>query len=364
MALVANEERELLTRRHSVFGVTGCVLVVVTFLVATPNPSIADTAPSTLCDGYVACSTGSFTTHGYPAHAGSSYWRMYAGNNCTNYVAYVESTAFGAATPPNLLGDADQWPTNALRDGALVNHTPTVGSVAEWNPGSPGIPSPGHVAVVERVGPDQSYIVISEQNILDANDYAWVKINADSSLNQWQQWPSNFIHFPTGEQATPPTTSPRVVEVVVRVATDGPRNAGFEFLDGRDQIVTPDLTTDLTLEGHSDGYDIAPRDVSLRHHYALHVSVKGPDVRVVRQGGPDASSTPRIRFTAVGKGHAPVVVTISLHLVVPHNAIASVVSAWTTTAPDRMGANPALSRMERPTNLSSSIKRRLSRWSK
>ena len=236
--LVANEERELLTRRHPAFGFTACVLAAVSFLVATPNPSTASTAPSTLCHGYAGCSTGSFTTHGYPSHSGSSYWRMYAGNNCTNYVAYVESTAFGVATPANLLGDADQWPANATLDGALVNHTPTVGSVAEWNPGSPGIPYPGHVAVVERVGPHNRYIVISQQNILDANDYDWVRINADSSLNQWQQWPSNFIHFPAGEPATGQGSSPRVVEIVVRVAPSGPPGEKFEFLGRREHIVT------------------------------------------------------------------------------------------------------------------------------
>ncbi len=343
--LVANEERELLTRRHPAFGFTACVLAAVSFLVATPNPSTASTAPSTLCHGYAGCSTGSFTTHGYPSHSGSSYWRMYAGNNCTNYVAYVESTAFGVATPANLLGDADQWPANATLDGALVNHTPTVGSVAEWNPGSPGIPYPGHVAVVERVGPHNRYIVISQQNILDANDYDWVRIYADSSLNQWQQWPSNFIHFPAGEQTTGQGSSPRVVEIVVRVAPNGPQGEKFEFLGRREHIVTAGLTTDFTVMNGSDAYDIAPRGEIRGHHYALHVSVKGPHIQVVRQGGPDGSSIPRIRVMVVGRHKTPDIVTISFRPVKTGTAAASVIATTTTTVPAATPIFPTLGRL-------------------
>jgi surface antigen len=177
--------------------VLAAVLLLTTALFFAPSRSEAAGDPaSVLCSGYVACNQSHFSSHGYQHHSGASYWYMYAGNNCTNYVAFVETSVFGVATPSYRLGDAGQWPATATLHGVVVNHIPTVGSVAEWNGGSPGIPSPGHVAVVEAVGPHRSYIEISQQNILDADNYDWTRINADGAGNLWEQWPSNFVHFP------------------------------------------------------------------------------------------------------------------------------------------------------------------------
>jgi Tol biopolymer transport system component/surface antigen len=121
---------------------------------------------------------------------------MDAGDECTNYAAYVESTVFGVATPGYSLGNAGDWANNA-KNHVTVNGTPTVGAVAEWNGGDYGMGSDGHVAIVEQVGPNNSYIVISQQNIsTDTNGYDWTKINAGGSKTQWEEWPDNFIHFP------------------------------------------------------------------------------------------------------------------------------------------------------------------------
>jgi hypothetical protein len=61
----------------------------------------------------------------------------------------------------------------------------------------PHINSDGHVAIVEQVGPNDSYIVVSQDNwCSDANDYGWALILADTP-GQGQPWPDNFIHFPT-----------------------------------------------------------------------------------------------------------------------------------------------------------------------
>ena len=301
-----------LNRRQPAFRIAFGALLVVTLIIVAPNTTAADAAPSTLCHGYVACSSGAFTTHGYPAHFWTPYWSMYAGNNCTNYVAFVESTTYGVATPPNLLGNAGQWPTTATLDGALVNHTPTVGSVAEWNPGSPGIPYPGHVAIVEEVGPHQSYVVISQQNILDVNNYDWIRINAVSSMNQWQQWPSNFIHFPTGEPTSDSRVNPAIVEIMVPAVPNGSAADQFDFFDGRKQVVTTGLTTDLTVRGVSDDYSISLHRKSLKNHYVLHIAVKGPNIRILHQGGPNPDSDPRIRITKTGNHDEPVTVAISI----------------------------------------------------
>jgi surface antigen len=156
----------------------------------TGQPSVV------LCSGYARCDAHDRTNHGYPAHARTSYWRMTAGNECTNYVAYVESQALRAATPRYLLGNAGQWPATARAHGVLVNHVPSVGAVAEWDGGAAGMGPLGHVAVVEAVGPRDRYIVISQQHMsYDRNGYDWTRINAGYAADRWQEWPDHFIHF-------------------------------------------------------------------------------------------------------------------------------------------------------------------------
>lgn len=149
-----------------------------------------------ICAGYSACAARGHTDHGYPAHAGASYWRMTAGNECTNYVAYVEGRIFRARRPRYLLGDAGQWAATARAHGAAVNHVPSVGAVAEWDGGAPGMGPVGHVAVVEKVGPRDRYIVISQQHIgSDPDGYDWTRINAGFPASEWQEWPDHFVHF-------------------------------------------------------------------------------------------------------------------------------------------------------------------------
>lgn len=149
-----------------------------------------------LCTGYASCQARGYSDHGYPAHAAASYWRMTAGNECTNYVAYVEHRAFGAAAPRYLLGNAGQWAATAAAHGVAVNHVPSAGAVAEWDGGTHGMGAAGHVAVVEKVGPRARYIVISQQHIGSSRDgYDWTRINAGFGRAAWQEWPSHFLHF-------------------------------------------------------------------------------------------------------------------------------------------------------------------------
>jgi surface antigen len=165
------------------------------FSVLTVTPAAA-TSATRLCDGYAACSTGGFTTNGYQNASGTSYWEMDAGDECTNYVAFVESTVYDVPTPDFNLGNGGDWAANASENGIVVNDTPSVGAVAEWNGGDYGMSDDGHVAVVERVGPDDSYIVVSQQHIsIDVDGYDWEQIDADAPADQWEPWPNNFIHF-------------------------------------------------------------------------------------------------------------------------------------------------------------------------
>ncbi len=121
---------------------------------------------------------------------------MEAGDECTNYAAYVESSVYGVPTPGYRLGNGGEWAGTAAAHGVEVNGTPTVGSVAEWNAGDYGMGEYGHVAIVESVGPGDSYIDVSQQNIFtDANGYDWEQIPAGQSSGAWEPWPNHFIHF-------------------------------------------------------------------------------------------------------------------------------------------------------------------------
>jgi surface antigen len=147
-----------------------------------------------LCTGYAACSTGSFTTHYYELSAADSWWRMYPGDNCTNYVAFVESQVYDVPEPDFQLGDGGQWGYRAAEYGVPVNEDPTVGSVAVWDAGAPGMGGYGHVAVVEDVAPNGSYIDVSQSGMGSADDgYDWERIYA--SGGSWEPWPDSFIHF-------------------------------------------------------------------------------------------------------------------------------------------------------------------------
>jgi surface antigen len=169
-----------------------------------------------LCDGYAACSTDGFTTNGYPANAKTSWWRMYPGDNCTNYVAYVESQTFGVTEPTYLLGDAYQWAENAAANGVPVNDTPSVGAVAFWGPGTLGMKRYGHVAIVQAVGPDGSYIDVSQSGMgVSDNGYDWQRIYLNST--SWEPWPASFIHF-AGTNIPQPQTPAQPVQALAPVS--------------------------------------------------------------------------------------------------------------------------------------------------
>jgi surface antigen len=177
-------------------------------LAAGAGSTTADAGP--VCEGFGPCSVAPYTTHGYQDHYEKSYWGFPAKQdtdpvsgvwaNCTNYVAFVESTVYGVPEP-KLPINATDWATGARADGFTVNQTPTVGSVAQWyaNDNKPVIGSDGHVAVVEQVGPDDNYIVVSQDNWhSDTDYYGWAKIvNAPDAPNA-EPWPDNFIHFFSG----------------------------------------------------------------------------------------------------------------------------------------------------------------------
>jgi len=133
-----------------------------------------------LCSGYSSCSTKGYSNYGYSTNKSKSYWRMYTGTNCTNYVAYrlVTTNGMPNTRPKTGVGNAKDW---GFAMASVTNSTPTVGSVAWW--GKTG----HHVAYVEKiVSPTE--IWVSESNWSGAFD--WRKITKSGS-----GWPDGFIHF-------------------------------------------------------------------------------------------------------------------------------------------------------------------------
>lgn len=166
--------------------VTGAVLLLVGLGVQV-IPKLASPAHAgsiTLCSGFSDCRSKGYSTGGYESAWGSMYWRMYAGRNCTNYVAYkLIQTGLPNARPWSGEGNATNWGVALSR---LTNRTPTVGSVAWWHSSHPSASRFGHVAMVESVGADS--ITISESNY--GSDISWRRIGKDSV-----NYPTGFIHF-------------------------------------------------------------------------------------------------------------------------------------------------------------------------
>ncbi len=103
------------------------------------------------------------------------------------------------------LGNGGQWGYRAAEAGIPVDQTPSVGSVAVWDGATTGMGADGHVAVVEAVAPDDSYIEVSQSGMGTANDgFNWERIYRGGG--SWEAWPNSFIHFSgTAVPGTVPT---------------------------------------------------------------------------------------------------------------------------------------------------------------
>lgn len=140
---------------------------------------------SYLCYGYQACAAAGMSSAGYATANKKMYWRMYAGHNCTNYVAYrMVQGGMPNTRPWSGGGNATYWGTSVPK---LTNSTPTVGSVAWWKANQGPAGSAGHVAYVEQVV-SADEIIISQDSW--RGDFSWARVTRSSG-----NWPSGFIHF-------------------------------------------------------------------------------------------------------------------------------------------------------------------------
>ena len=116
--------------------------------VLTASPAAASV--TILCKGYDGCKAQGMGHGGYKAASSSMYWRMYAGHNCTNYVAYrMVKSGLPNMRPWTGSGNAMYWGVSMPR---ITDAVPSVGAVAWWEANVKGASgSAGHVAYVERV---------------------------------------------------------------------------------------------------------------------------------------------------------------------------------------------------------------------
>lgn len=127
-----------------------------------------------------------------PAVSGDTY----AWGNCTYWVFYLRQQA-GDPIPTNW-GNAATWAVNAVLQGYLVDHTPSVGSIMQTPYVDNGL---GHVAYVTKVDPTTGAWTISEMNVegLDVVDTTTYPASAAANFN--------FIHDKISSITTPVTTT-------------------------------------------------------------------------------------------------------------------------------------------------------------
>ena len=130
-------------------------------LLVLVTPTTADRislATSTyLCTGYADCQAAGYGHAGYRQASSTAYWRMFAGHNCTNYVAYrLIQSGMPDVRPWEGSGNASNW---GVAMASITDQTPTVGSIAWYRPHVTPAGGNGHVAYVEQVISDTEIIV-------------------------------------------------------------------------------------------------------------------------------------------------------------------------------------------------------------
>lgn len=180
-------------RLHAVTLVTA-LLVLAAGLVAVASPASAGW--SVLCTGYASCVRDGFSHAGYATARRTMWWRMYAGHNCTNYVAYrMVRSGMPNERPWSGSGNATHW---GVARSDLLDAVPRVGSVAWWRAGTRSGGRVGHVAYVEQVV-SSTEVVVSQDS--SGGSFSWARIRRSEG-----GWPTGFLHFndvPLGSTARP-----------------------------------------------------------------------------------------------------------------------------------------------------------------
>lgn len=233
------------TRVRFVGIATSLLLALVSLTGPLAAPAMA--GYTTLCWGYKGCAELGMTASGYAAANKTSYWRMYAGHNCTNYVAYrMVKSGLPNERPWSGSGNAEVW---GVAMAPLTDQTPTVGAIAWWKQNVWPAGSAGHVAYVEKViSPTE--IIVSQDSW--GGDFSWARITKDGN-----GWPNGFVHLNdiTLDNQVPPTITGEAQVGSVLTATPGSWNKPdvtltYEWL--ADGLVIPGATTSTYVPARED----------------------------------------------------------------------------------------------------------------
>jgi surface antigen len=168
--------------RRRTHVLAAAVIGITASLLAPLAPAAGGT--TTLCVGYRGCAQEGKGSGGYAKANDRMYWQMYAGHNCTNYVAFrMVRRGMANQRPWSGSGNATHWGTE-LRH--RTDQRPGVGSVAWWKAGTGRGGRTGHIAHVEKVV-SPSEIVVSQDSW--GGDFSWARITKGDG------WPTGFIHL-------------------------------------------------------------------------------------------------------------------------------------------------------------------------
>jgi surface antigen len=264
-------------------------VVVLFFAALLVAPASAQASSTVLCTGYSSCSGKGYSHAGYSSNQGTSYWNMYTGTNCTNYIAYRLITTNGLPNkrPHPGVGNARDWGTAMA---SATNSTPAVGAVAWW--GKTG----NHVAYIEKVV-SSSEIWVSESNW--SGSFDWRKITKSGV-----GWPDGIIHFSTPElvNSSPPAIvgTAKVgsaVKVVVGAWSPTPSKYSYQWLiDGAP--VSGATQKDFTLTTGHAGKNLTARVVGTHSGFptvtATSAAVPVAPGTLTVTTGPQLSGTPKV----------------------------------------------------------------------
>ena len=218
------------------------MLVVAAALLVLAMPSnsvgLTLTASTYLCAGYAECQAAGYGHAGYRNAGSTKYWRMYAGHNCTNYVAYrLIQNGMPDRRPWEGDGNAANW---GVAMASITDQVPRVGAVAWYRANVAPAGAAGHVAYVEEVV-SETEIIVSEDYW--GGDFHWRRITKTGT-----GWPSGFIHFndvavepisPPAISGSPTVGSP--LEVGAGAWTPTPTSVTVRWL--ADGVAIPGATT-------------------------------------------------------------------------------------------------------------------------
>ncbi|MBF4160145.1 CHAP domain-containing protein [Nocardioides acrostichi] len=256
-----------------------------------PSPAQADQVA--LCNGYDGCAAAGYGNSGYAQHNGTMYWNMYAGHNCTNYVAYrmYQAGITSRPQPWNGSGNGYNWGHVLSK---YTDQTPQVGAVAWFDKYHGYAGSNGHVAYVEKV--------ISSTEILVSEDmwngtFHWRRLTKSGT-----GWPSGFIHL--GDRSAQVVERPSVSGTN---AVGGTMTADVGSYDPKGAVALQWYAAGKPIGGATDAtYTLTPGEVRKRVWVQVtstadgygSVSARSNRSRKIQPGTLETVNAPRVEGTA------------------------------------------------------------------